>query len=73
MKYAPGGTTSGRNRSFPRYVPTRTAIMLVGREGKSATMWHRIRVVLLSPRAIVVLALLFLVTDAPLSIFSTAG
>ena len=47
--------------------------MLVGREGKSATMWHRIRVVLLSPRAIVVLALLFLVTDALLSIFSTAG
>ena len=36
-------------------------------------MWHRIRTALLSPQAIVVLALLFLVTDALLSIFSTAS
>ena len=35
-------------------------------------MW-RIRTALLSPQAIVVLALLFLVTDALLSIFSIAS
>lgn len=36
-------------------------------------MWRRIRTALLSPQAIVVLALLFLVTDALLAIFSPAG
>jgi hypothetical protein len=40
---------------------------------KSVAMWRRIRAALLSPQAIVVLALLFLVTDALLSIFSTAS
>jgi hypothetical protein len=36
-------------------------------------MWHRIRTALLSPQAVVVLALLLLVTDALLSIFSPAS
>jgi hypothetical protein len=36
-------------------------------------MWHRIRTAVLSLQAIVVLALLFLVTDALLSIFSPAS
>ena len=40
---------------------------------KSVAMWHRIRTAVLSPQAIVVLALLFLVTDALLSIFSPAS
>jgi hypothetical protein len=35
-------------------------------------MWHRIRNILLHPQAIVVLALLFLVTDAVLSMFSAS-
>jgi hypothetical protein len=36
-------------------------------------MWHRIRTALLSPQAIAALALLFLVTDALLAIFSPAS